>query len=102
MSTTDTSGVRDRVDAELDGLQREREQVMASAPGRERSQRMAELYELEAGWWSVLFEHARARVHWRAALAAEAHAKQCAQHWRRRAAAEAAAQEPAAELDAVA
>ena len=99
--STDATSVRERVDVELDRLQREREQVMAGAPGRERSQRMAELYELEAGWWSLLFEHTRARVHWRAALAAEAYAKRCAQDWRRRAAAE-AGQQPVAELGAVA
>lgn len=99
--STETASIRERVDAELDRLQREREQAMTSAPGRERSQRMAELYELEAGWWSLLFEHTRARVHWRAALAAEAYAKQCAQHWRRRAAAE-AAQRSVPELGAVA
>lgn len=98
----DTSSIRDRVDAELDRLQHEREQTMASGPGPERSQRMAELYELEAGWWSVLFEHTRARVHWRAALAAEAYAKQCARYWRHLAAAEAGQQHSSAPLEAVA
>ncbi|MDQ4039132.1 MAG: hypothetical protein M3313_12495, partial [Actinomycetota bacterium] len=76
------------VDAALDRLQQHRERILAEAPGPVRSTRMAELYEQEARCWSVLFEHTRTRVYWRAALAAEVHARQSARHWRRRATAE--------------
>ncbi len=78
-----------RIDVALDQLQKDRECTLAAAPGPERSARMAELYELEARCWSVLFELTRTRVHWRAALAAEVGARRLARHWRRRAVAEA-------------
>ena len=71
------------IDAALDQLQRDRERALAGAPGRERSLRMAVLYELEARCWSVLFEHTCTRVHWRAALAAEVGARRLARQWRR-------------------
>lgn len=78
-----------RIDSVLDQVQRLREQVVAETPSVRRSTRIAELYEREAHLWSALFEHTRIRVHWRAALSAEAYARHCAQHWRIRAACEA-------------
>lgn len=87
---TDTSvPIAMRIDAELDRVQRHRERLMAESQGAKRSTRMAVLYDREARLWSALFEHARLRVYWRAALAAEAHAHQLARRWRRRAAVEA-------------
>jgi len=78
-----------RIDSVLDRLQQLREQVVAETPSVRRSTRIAELYEQEARLWSALFEHTRVRVHWRAALSAEAYARHCAQHWRIRAGREA-------------
>ncbi len=77
------------IDVALDQLLRKRERLLAAAPCPERSIKIAALYRQEASLWSALFEHARLRVHWRAALAAEAHARQLARGWRRRAIAEA-------------
>ncbi|MDQ4037114.1 MAG: hypothetical protein M3313_01870 [Actinomycetota bacterium] len=89
MSATATPTAVGSVDAALDRLQQHRERILAEAPGAVRSTRMAELYEHEAGLWSVLFEHTGTRVYWRAALTAEVYARQSARHWRRRATAEA-------------
>ena len=89
MTGTATSTTVGCVDAALDQLQQRRQRILAEAPGAARSTRMAELYEHEARCWSVLFEHTGTRVYWRAALAAEVHARQSARHWRRRATAEA-------------
>jgi hypothetical protein len=74
-----------RLDGELDVLMCQREQLMAERPGVDRAAQLARLWELEARVWSTLFEHARSRVQWRAALAAEAYARGCARAWRRRA-----------------
>jgi len=95
--STSISGVLDRL---LDQLQRRREHAMAEAPTASRSLRIAELYEQEARAWSLLFERSRSRIHWRAALNAEAYAKACARGWRSRAASE-AAHEPAPDEFAV-
>ena len=89
MTATTTPTTVQRVDAALDQLQKDRERVLAAPAGAQRSACMAELYELEARCWSVLFELTRTRAHWRAALAAEVGARQLARHWRRRAVAEA-------------
>jgi len=89
MTGTATPTTVGSVNAALDQLQQHRERILAEVPGAVRSTRMAALYEFEAGLWSVLFEHTDTRVYWRAALAAEVHARQLARHWRRRATAEA-------------
>lgn len=86
MSATTGLPVTGQVDAALDQVQKDRERVLAAAPGSERSARIAELYEIEARCWSVLFEHSRTRVYWRAALSAHEHARESARSWRRRAA----------------
>ena len=86
MTATTRLPVTGQVDAALDQVQKDRERVLAAAPGSERSTRIAELYEIEARCWSVLFEHSRTRVYWRAALSAHEHARQSARSWRRRAA----------------
>ncbi|MQA12830.1 MAG: hypothetical protein GEV09_01305 [Pseudonocardiaceae bacterium] len=89
MSAISTSviGVLDTL---VDQLQRLRECALADAPGARRSARIAELYEQEARAWLLLFERSRSRLHWRAALSAQAHARACARSWRSRAATEAA------------
>jgi hypothetical protein len=91
MSATSTP-VRMRIDTALEQVQRYRERVLAEQAGPQRSALVAELYEREVRLWSALFAHTRVRVHWRAALAAEAYARQCARSWRR-------AAEEAAPLD---
>lgn len=85
MTLVSGPSVNVQVDAALDVVVREREHLMATQQGAQRFSRLAELYEREAQLWTVLFEHSRARVQWRAALAAEQYARQCARHWRRRA-----------------
>lgn len=82
MSATSTPA-RVRIDAALEQVQRHRERALAETAGPRRSVLIAELYEREARLWSALFAHTRIRVHWRAALAAEAYARQCARSWRR-------------------
>jgi len=74
-----------QLDAALDRLHRQRERLTHEPATVERSLRLARLYQLEARLWSVLFERARVRLYWRAALAAEAHARDCARYWRIRA-----------------
>lgn len=78
--------VNEQVDVALDDIQRERERVTVRPDSCWRSTRLAELAEMEACWWAVLFEHARIRVHWRAALVAHEAARRSAKAWRRRAA----------------
>lgn len=87
MSTTRTS-ISEQVDQALDEIAGERARVIGWAPGAARSARLAELAESEADWWGVLFEHARVRVQWRAALTAREAARRAARVWRRRADAE--------------
>lgn len=70
------------LDAALDAIVREREWAIASMTGLDQAVRLAELYQVEARLWSTLFEHVRVRMYWRAALAAEAHARIRASHWR--------------------
>ncbi|MQA13469.1 MAG: hypothetical protein GEV09_04635 [Pseudonocardiaceae bacterium] len=74
-----------QLDGALDVLASQREQLMAEDPSVARASQLARVYELEARLRQTLFEHARTRVQWRAALAAEAYARLCARHWRRRA-----------------
>lgn len=73
------------VDAALDEVLRRRERLWREPASMGRSARLAETYECEARLWSALFARARARVHWRAALAAEISARQWARYWRGRA-----------------
>jgi len=82
--------VTTQVDAALDQVQKDRERVLAARSGPDRSARMAELYEIEAKCWAVLFEHSRSRVYWRAALSAREYARDNARNWRDRAATEGA------------
>jgi len=79
--------IPDVLDALLDHLQRRREHMLAAAPCAHRAIALAELYEREARVWSLLFERSRSRIQWRAALAAEAHARACARAWHAEAAA---------------
>jgi hypothetical protein len=74
-----------RLDAALEDVLRRREVVWREPPSAGRSLRMVDLYEQEARLWSVLFQHSRTRVHWRAALVAEVCARQYARLWRRHA-----------------
>lgn len=86
--TTTSRPITVRIDAALDQVQRHRERLLAEAAGARRSAGIAELYEREARLWSALFDHSRIRVHWRAALVAEAYARQRARYWWYRAAAD--------------
>jgi hypothetical protein len=85
MTTVNERPLTAQLDGELDVLVRQREQLMAQRPSVERAAGLTRVFELEARVWQTLFEHARSRLHWRAALAAEAYARLCARHWRRRA-----------------
>jgi hypothetical protein len=77
--------VNEQVAAALDAVVRKRERLMVLPDSQWRCAQLAELAEIEACWWQVLFEHARIRVYWRAALAAHEAARQSARMWRRRA-----------------
>jgi len=79
------SSMTDVLDALLEQLQRRRERVLKTPLSPNRAVRLAELYEQEARLWSLVFERATSRIHWRAALSAEAHAQSCARVWRARA-----------------
>ena len=74
------------IEAELDEVYREREQLLRAAPCPARSQLIADQFDHEAWLWSVLFERTRSPLTWRAALAAEAYARGSARWWRRNAA----------------
>lgn len=84
------------IEAELDEVTREREQLLRAAPCPVRSQLIADKFDHEAWLWSVLFERTRSSLTWRAALAAEAYARGSARWWRRNAAELAAATDSAA------
>lgn len=85
MTATTQRPITAQLDAALDVLVVQREQLMAQRPSVDRAVGLARVFELEARLWSTLFEQSRSRVQWRAALAAEAYARLCARHWRRRA-----------------
>lgn len=90
MSVTTERPMTAQLDCALDALVGKRERLMADHPSVVRAMKLARLYELEARLWATLFEHTtRSRVQWRAALAAEAYARQLARHWRNRAGTEA-------------
>ena len=80
-----------QLDSALEQLLRRREQSERAEPGPDRSMQIARLYDIEARLWSVTFESTGVRLYWRAALAAEAHARGQAERWRRQAATEASA-----------
>ena len=77
-----TSGV----EADLEQVYREREQLLRATPCPARSQLIADQFDHEAWLWSVLFERTRSPLTWRAALAAEAYARASSRWWRRNAA----------------
>jgi hypothetical protein len=85
MTTTDLPLVSG-VEVELDRVSRERERLLRVSPSPARSQLVADLFDHEAWLWSQLFERTGSRLLWRAALAAEAHARSSARSWRRKAA----------------
>ena len=74
------------LDAELEQVYRDREQLLRATPCPARSQLIANQFDHEAWLWSVLFERTRSPLTWRAALAAEAYARGSARWWRRNAA----------------
>lgn len=78
------------LDDALERVSRLREQLLADADAPHRAERIAVLFESEARVWAQLFDLARTRLVWRAALAAEARARAEARIWWRRAVAEAA------------
>ncbi|WP_300007464.1 hypothetical protein [Pseudonocardia sp.] len=75
-----------QLDVALAKLLQTRERLVAGPAFLGRDAEVARAYELEAQLWSVLFERAHDRLIWRAALAAEAHARCWAAYWRNRAA----------------
>lgn len=97
--TATSTPARVRIDAALEQVQRHRERALAETSGPRRCVLIAELYEREARLWSALFAHTRIRVHWRAALAAEAYARQCARSWRRAAEVATPLDVPGGEID---
>lgn len=78
------------LDDALERVSRLREQLLADVDAPHRAERIAVLFESEARVWSQLFDLARTRLVWRAALAAEARARAEAHIWWRRAVAETA------------
>lgn len=78
--------ITSELDIALEQLLRGREHVASWLASDFRDAEVARSYELEARLWSVLFEQAEYRLIWRAALAAEAHARFWAEYWRDRAA----------------
>lgn len=74
------------VDATLDTIQAAREEAIAQLAGGEQAQRLALLADAEAACWEQVFDRARTRAQWRAALAAREWAQQRARSYRRRAA----------------
>ena len=74
------------IEAELEQVYRDREQLLRATPCPARSQLIADQFDHEAWLWSVLFERTRSTLTWRAALAAEAYARGSARWWRRDAA----------------
>jgi hypothetical protein len=73
------------VDAALDAIQAAREEAIAQLTGGEQSRRLALLADAEAACWEQVFDKARTRAQWRAALAAREWAQQLARTYRRRA-----------------
>jgi hypothetical protein len=71
------------IEAELEQVYRDREQLLRATPSPARSQLIADAFDHEAWLWSVLFERTRSPLTWRAALAAEAYARGSARWWRR-------------------
>lgn len=87
METRQSPAPRTRqVDADLDEIQRTREQVLAQPPSAEKYLELAQLAAAEACLWEALSEHCRVRAYWRAALAAREHAQQAVRCWQRHAA----------------
>lgn len=74
------------IEVELDRIYRQRESLFRAAPCALRAELIADQFDLEAWLWSRLFEKTSSRLMWRAALAAEAHARMSARWWRSRAA----------------
>jgi hypothetical protein len=74
------------IEAELEQVYRDREQLLRATPCPARSQLIADQFDHEAWLWSALFERTRSSLTWRAALAAEAYARSSARWWRRNAA----------------
>jgi hypothetical protein len=73
------------IEVELDRVYRQRESLFRAAPCATRAELIADQFDLEAWLWSLLFERTSSRLMWRAALAAEAHARMSARWWRSRA-----------------
>jgi predicted DNA-binding ribbon-helix-helix protein len=84
MNTTEMTTVA-KLDCALDVLIRRREVLLRHDPSVRQAAGMADLYRLEAQLWASVYETAADRLVWRAGLAAEVHARQCAALWWRRA-----------------
>jgi hypothetical protein len=75
------------IEVELDQVVRRREDLLRSGSCPSRDMLIADGFDTEAWLWSLVFEHTTSRLTWRAALAAQAHARMSARQWRLRAAA---------------
>jgi hypothetical protein len=84
MTRTQTPGAQ-QVELALDAIERARAGAMRQPVSVQRCLTLAELADTEAAWWAEVFESARLRVQWRAALAAREHALHTARVWRARA-----------------
>lgn len=74
------------IEMEMARVCRQREELFRAKPSPARAEQIAEQFDLEAWLWSMVFEKTSSRLMWRAALAAEAHARMSARWWRLRAA----------------
>jgi hypothetical protein len=72
-------------DAALDAIQAAREEAITQLTGGKQSQRLALLADAEAACWERVFDRARTRAQWRAAIAAREWAQQLERTYRRRA-----------------
>lgn len=71
------------VDEALDAVSAARARLLGDPPTAARAMALAELADIEADWWAVLFEATRVRPVWRAALGAREAARLDAARWRR-------------------
>lgn len=80
------SGTFQKIDDVVERSRRDRERLLREPACPDRAIRIAELFAIEADAWSQLFELTSVRPVWRAALVAEAVARQQARRWSVRAA----------------
>ena len=80
------SGTFQKIDDAVEHSRRERERLLREPACPDRAIRISEMFVIEADAWSQLFELTSVRPVWRAALVAEAVARQQARRWSAKAA----------------